>query len=462
MTLRDFINPPAYFTDADSTITSTGARDPLGFESIWSYLGREIFDNKITSIANDVRNYTLNLLHHSVIRQLKAEGVFRLISGKLKEGTHGREISDADVVTALLIFLENIMIYSLVRRDDTGIKVNTEGVIGSSKGLTAEFSNIRISPDKEAYILVNQANVGLSARYKTPFLKMEIFNEQYEYNFNREKHRDPWSKFESLDSKLTKLRNLVVALIKNLVVMNNSLLLNLEQPGDEIITIVKKYRSFFGSPSVAYKIGQFWGEFLGFENAPAKHVYSSMRKTKMNDNTTPYEEVIKRALKQAETENDNESRIKYQAIMETEKLIAPVRYVFDVLLSGQYGRLDKPLLNRVGNAINGLKKTSIPDIRYYFRPVSSSQYVKDRVNKLYTLVINQNDPAEFINGLLSYHSQIVEERKNAPWIRKEGNELKIISGMRGKEPKKVYPWFHSYYMDSLRNLIKGMYPKEVR
>lgn len=457
MNLLDFINTTSYYTDPDDSIKSTGARDPLGFESIWSHLGREIFHNKITSIANDVRNYTITLLHHSVVRELKENGVFSIIK-KLQGKILNREISDANVLTALLIFLENLMIYSVVKRDDTGIDVKTEGIIGSSKGLTAEFSDIKISLGKDAHILVNQANVGLSARYKTPFMKMGIFNEQYEYSFNRNNYPDPWNQFESLDTNVTRLRDTLVGLIRNLVEKDSSLAVNLKAPNGAVNTIVNMYRTIFHNPSVHTNIGQFWKTHLGFEKAPAKYIYNSMNEVKSNDDKIPYEEVVKQAMKQAGSEKEEESRKKYQAILDTEKLIAPVRYVFDVLLSGQYGRLANTLLDRVGSTINALNNTATSDITHYFD--TASPYVKDRVTRLGTLVINQHDPNEFINGLLSYHSRIVEERKNAPWIRREGDELKIISGMRGKEPGQVYSWYHSYYMDSLRNIINGMNPEK--
>jgi len=47
--------------------------DPLGQLVIWSSWGPDIFHSRITSIANDVRQYTLNLLHHSVLRQIQVD-----------------------------------------------------------------------------------------------------------------------------------------------------------------------------------------------------------------------------------------------------------------------------------------------------------------------------------------------------------------------------------------------------
>lgn len=41
------------FTAVDESITTTGSRDPLGFEALWSALGYRVFENRITSIGQE-------------------------------------------------------------------------------------------------------------------------------------------------------------------------------------------------------------------------------------------------------------------------------------------------------------------------------------------------------------------------------------------------------------------------
>ncbi|MDN8601372.1 hypothetical protein Q0A17_18425 [Citrobacter sp. S2-9] len=57
-------------TDYDESLTGEVNIDSLGLLVIWSSWGQSIFHSRITSITNDVRQYTLNLPHHSVLRQL--------------------------------------------------------------------------------------------------------------------------------------------------------------------------------------------------------------------------------------------------------------------------------------------------------------------------------------------------------------------------------------------------------
>ncbi len=53
-----------YLTDYDDSLTGESHIDPMGMLVIWSAYGHQIFQNRVNSISNDVRNYTLNLFNH--------------------------------------------------------------------------------------------------------------------------------------------------------------------------------------------------------------------------------------------------------------------------------------------------------------------------------------------------------------------------------------------------------------
>ena len=57
-----------FLTEYDEGVSSELNLDPLGLQVIWSAYGQKIFKNRISSISNDVRNYTLNLFHHYIVR----------------------------------------------------------------------------------------------------------------------------------------------------------------------------------------------------------------------------------------------------------------------------------------------------------------------------------------------------------------------------------------------------------
>jgi len=47
-------------TEYDERISGDAYIDPLGERMIWQVFGQAIFNNRVNSISNDVRNYTLN------------------------------------------------------------------------------------------------------------------------------------------------------------------------------------------------------------------------------------------------------------------------------------------------------------------------------------------------------------------------------------------------------------------
>jgi hypothetical protein len=100
--LSTLLTASVTYTSRDPSITGSGARDPMGFEAFWSYLGREVFDNKITSIANDVRNYTVALLHHAVVRRLRSEGLFTRVQELLQKEGGRRASREQEVVGAIM------------------------------------------------------------------------------------------------------------------------------------------------------------------------------------------------------------------------------------------------------------------------------------------------------------------------------------------------------------------------
>jgi hypothetical protein len=53
----------ALFTIPDPTLTQESSVDPLGLQVIWVSLGQAIFGDRLTTIANNPRIFTFNLMH---------------------------------------------------------------------------------------------------------------------------------------------------------------------------------------------------------------------------------------------------------------------------------------------------------------------------------------------------------------------------------------------------------------
>ncbi|HGY2612211.1 hypothetical protein [Klebsiella pneumoniae] len=117
-----------FLTEYDDSLTGELNVDPLGQLVIWSSWGQDIFHSRITSIANDVRQYTLNLLHHSVLRQILVDEKLQT-SGVMKGLYPKKQLHEFRV--ACLIHLENIYIYSMLAAEKRGVTLT--GVQGINK-----------------------------------------------------------------------------------------------------------------------------------------------------------------------------------------------------------------------------------------------------------------------------------------------------------------------------------------
>ena len=162
-------------------------------------------------------------------------------------------------------------------------------------------------------------------------------------------------------------------------------------------------------------------------------------------------------------DGDERNLSKFRAIIETESVLAPLRYVFNLLLTGKYKRTNDPeLVQKVQDVNNRVGSRATDNIKGYF--LRASVHAKFRISQLIDVVAHQSEPQSFVSALLHYHNLIVKERRNIPWIREEEGQYKILSGMRinEKEVTQIYSWYHSYYLDSLRNIVSGLGEKTIK
>lgn len=166
----------AFLTEYDDSLGSELNVDPLGMQVIWSAFGQRIFRNRVSSISNDVRNYTLNLFNHWLIRQVIHDDAI-VLSKALQKVYPSKH--DLNFKYACLVLLENLYVYSMIAHQNNK-GVNTIGVLGISKARSNwESTNhnpvLQFSHDPKTYVLVRQTLLGVSGRYKTPLVEMGFF-----------------------------------------------------------------------------------------------------------------------------------------------------------------------------------------------------------------------------------------------------------------------------------------------
>ncbi|MBA6104869.1 MULTISPECIES: hypothetical protein [Pseudomonas] len=88
--------------------------DHLGLQVIWSEFSQQIFQNHISSIFNDICNFTLNLFSHFLIKSLVEDDSVAMGSGQKKTMT-----ASATFALCLPDYLENLYVYSVFAREQT-------------------------------------------------------------------------------------------------------------------------------------------------------------------------------------------------------------------------------------------------------------------------------------------------------------------------------------------------------
>lgn len=128
------MNFKTLFTEYDDSIADDINLDPLGFLTIWSGYGQKIFRNRISSISNDVRSYTLNLFHHYLIRNLIRDDSVILSIALTKAYPGGKD--SLAFKQACLIHLENLFVFAHLQNEQQGMKWEPQAVVSGLLGVS--------------------------------------------------------------------------------------------------------------------------------------------------------------------------------------------------------------------------------------------------------------------------------------------------------------------------------------
>lgn len=316
------------FTEYDDSIHGDGNIDPLGMLVIWSGLGREIFSSRISSIANDLRSYTVNLLHHAVIKSL-IEDSSVILSKKISSIYHDK--NDLRFKQSCILMLENIYIFSMIQNSLADKNVALQGVLGSSNGRKI-WENQLADPKllfgvdvKESQVLVRQLLLGVNGRYKSPMMFLGFFDSNYHYN--QEGHAWEYaSEFINKNPQLSKLKKSLKAFLVQSILSIES-----QKPTIQFSDIPDEIKDNYGiNFSTPKHIGSyatdFWLKITKLDqNAPG-----ALREVMLAKNDLDYSEIIDKARKNRDLAP--EEKIKLDNICILEPLLSEISQLFSHLL----------------------------------------------------------------------------------------------------------------------------------
>ncbi|WP_200553284.1 hypothetical protein [Kosakonia sp. LAM2021] len=453
------MNLQRFITEYDESLSGELNIDPLGQLIVWSSFGQQIFRNRISSVANDVRHYTLNLLHHYVIRSVLSDDKTQL--GDALQKIYGGK-NDVKLTHACLIFLENI--YTLSMCDSQSKKgVVTTGVLGIVKArdkFAKSDNNPRLifGHGSDSQLLTQQLFLGTNGRYKTPMTNMHFFDQKYHYQLAE--GISAWQQagqFILQTPQLKTLFRLLCACLKTQlgVRLQQGLTLRFADIDNKITrAYVQAFRS---SEYVGRYAKDFWLAMTCLREGASGALYTALEQA---PEKLPAADIYHRALRLSHNEADRQL---LRHIVHVEPYLAAI----DLLFAGIWQR----------------KKQTLEDIRQFWvhrglddetLPKRAEQVLNDktllpalsgtahtRLERLLKIAQAPSVAAQTIE-LLKYHEYVMQSRGQLPWITLTGETLTLQVPVRALHAYRQNDgWVNDYYIPQFRHMLRGLWGVEL-
>lgn len=450
-----------FLTEYDDSLGSELNIDPLGLQVIWSAFGQQIFQNRISSISNDIRNYTLNLFNHWLIKNLIDDDLVALGSG-LKKVYAGK--NDLNFKHACLIYLENLYVYSVIAHQDTA-DLESTGVLGISKARRRWYERggnprLSFSHNSEAQVLVRQTMLGVSGRYKTPLVEMGFFNRQYHYSLPTA--APLWKRAEALIKSVPTLSRLYGVLrlhLRDLLASNSG---EPKRDFSDIPTTLKLalIEAFPSSAAVGARTCDFWLSVTELDQGAPGALYKVLSPAKSGEGLSSasaaavFEKAVKHPL-------PPEAQDKLEHVRLLEPLLGELDLLFNLMLAEKSQSLEQAerRWEALGRNAATLASYAAPIEENVAMSSVLSATGQSRLNRLLILARQGDVPAQMC-ALLNYHAQVMESRGQSPWLTLvNGAQLKLHVRPRSEPTFADRPlgcWVHQYYIPQFRHLLGGL------
>lgn len=449
-----------YLTEYDDSLSGDSYIDPIGTLIVWSALGRQVFDDRVNSVSNDVRNYTLNLFHHHLVRRLVLDDRVQLnISLR-------RQYGDKNALAfkqACLILLENLFVFSLLRHESlTGVE--TAGVLGISKARRrwvqdGEQTQLVFTHGPDGQVLVRQLGLGVSGRYKTPLMKIGFFDTDYQYHLPR--FQPCWSRAEAFichtgGSALAGLESKAYGFLKeHLPALKHMGVIPFERvPSD----LTKGYAKAFGSsPAVGTYARDFWLAETGLDTGAAGALFDVLLDDL--DGKADVRETVERAI---ERTKQPQERAKLEHIAQVEPFLADCALLFSLMTS-----MRQHSANAVAQAWRDAfdrGDTRLPELADRAGDIAQLSALKGTQagNRFVELqrVARAGNTQKQIQALAEYHSKVMQARGQPAWLSIDnGDRIKVHARTAAPPQPDHRPpgsWLNNYYLPQFTSLVKGL------
>lgn len=418
------------FTEYDGILCKSMNTDPLGFQIIWTYFGQKIFESKVTSVALDIRSYNINLFNHLIIYKLIREDYF---NSEVSQ-TILKLVKTRTGIEKLLVMLENMLTWSWflsLHNGDRWSEEQKRGLLGTSKALSLWSDNEELLLNcnqkiSNLEVLKNQKSLGISGRYKGPFIKMGFFDSYYSTN-SYKNAEELFLEVEQVFLGEDSTKKLYKQIISYFQEYDYT-----QKISDDL---VDSFNATFKDKKILNQLTkEFWIDHLGLKNFEAKALYEKIELENKNQSIKS----IFKAVYSKESE-------KFDNILQLEPKLSYLQLLFDYLLLQDERDVDT------------LEKR-------YIEILKDFKWVKAEKNSSAQSRITELQKVQDYRSLLEYHKQIMESRGQFPWVKivdkkihvniSKNQTLDKIKDALEKEIDHI-EWIHDYYIFSIRSIKDG-------
>lgn len=444
-------------TEYDDTLSSDSYIDPIGTLIIWSAFGRQVFRNRINSISNDVRNFTLNLFHHYLVKMLIEDDDVHL-SHALARQYQSKD--SLNFKQACLIFLENVFVFSILRHEKSQ-DVESTGILGISNARRLWANEDRppaliFTHEPVGQILVRQLGLGVSGRYKTPLMEMGFFDGNYHYH--KPAYQSRWADAEKLiidqpKSSLSKVARKAYEFLKECVsrpIQGGKLPF-----GDVSADLTRAYARAFASPqAVGSYAREFWLMQTELNQGAAGAIFDVLEET---ENLSP-QEAVEQALSHDIAPGE---KAKLEHIVHLEPFLADCSLLFTLMASRRVqttGDVASAWAN-FGRDATRLPRVSAPVSEYADLPAINGTEGAKRLRQLLKAA-NAISLDDQIREIANYHSSVMQSRGQVSWLNVGSDGIINVHARTVSlpEPDRRVPgsWHNSYYLPQFRSFVNGL------
>lgn len=406
--------PVVFLSDKDEDITKEIQLDPLGFQNIWTYFGLKVIPH-ITTVSNELRNfYVLLLGYHLVSKYLDNRPDLKYFKSQKKT---------INAFDGLIITFEQLFVYSVIAiqaTPDTGIL----GINNGRNNFKQKNSDPPVGPFES--ILTKQLVLGINGRYKMPFVEMGIITDSRRLKPEvSDKIASFYKEYPSIEKSVFDLFDRISKKSENSI---NFKSFAKQEAISDLTTVNDNFKILIR-------------EKMGLDrNTPAKKIYDILKPldTKVN-----WREIMTETAGNF-TGKDLENIMN---IIYLEEFLCRVDIIFDSLFNGK----------NEANVTKLAEDIKINEAYSDFDKIKNdlTEPLKSRYERLKNVGMNIKT---IYYDLIEYHKYICTSREKACWLDHDKIKNKLVIYNTGYQPSEYSGeifWRRHYYIETLRNLIRG-------